>query len=154
MDSFLLVALSLSLAGALAAQNPSDWNNIARIKQGDKVTLSVTNRRPITGAFQAWTPDQVTVANVNAHKPDVVKIELLRSGGGRAKHAAIGALIGFGAGFGIGAAAGSNCGARSFGPCFSRGEVGGVAGASGAVVGALVGIALPSHHREIIYLAE
>ena len=149
--TFLWAGLSLSLATALAAQNPSDWNNVAHIQQGEKVTLSVSNRGPVTGAFQSWTPEQVTVANVSANKQDVVRVELLQSGG-RGRHAAIGAAVGFGAGFGIGAAAGGNC--HGFGPCISRGEAGGVIGAVGGVVGALVGALLPSHHRELIYAAK
>ena len=147
------IAFALVFATAVTAQDRRDWGNLAQVQPGDKVTLSISNHPPVTGAFQGWAPDKVSVASVSANKQDVLKIELWRKGGGRGKHALIGALIGFGAGFAGGAASGGNC-EHQFGPCFSRPALGGAFGTGGAAVGALVGAVLPGHHKELIYAAK
>jgi hypothetical protein len=106
----------------------------------------------VTGVFQTWTPDQVTIGTVTTRKDDVLKIERYRHGvSGRGKHAAIGALIGFGGGFAIGAGVTGGCHQGQFGPCISRGLGGAVAGAAGAIVGAGIGALLPAHGKELIY---
>ena len=106
------------------------------------------------GAFQNWTPQQVTAGTVTARREDVLKIERYRQGGwGRGKTAAVGALIGFGGGFAIGAAAGG-CNKNSFGPCFSRGQVGALVGGVGLVIGAGIGALLPPHKKDLIYSAR
>ena len=106
------------------------------------------------GAFQTWTPEQVTAGTVTAKRDDVLKIERYRKGGGgRGKSAAIGALIGFGGGFALGAGA-FGCHPGQLGPCISRGVGGAVFGGAGAVIGAGVGALLPRHTRELIYSAR
>jgi hypothetical protein len=154
ISASVLAILSLSLSTSVAAQERQDWNSLGRISPGEKVSLSARDNHHVTGAFQSWTPDKVNIANVTVNRQDVLKIERLRTGRGRGKRAAIGALIGFGAGFGIGAAAGGNCGAGHIGPCISRGELGGVLGACLAAAGALVGGVLPNHGRELIYAGK
>lgn len=104
--------------------------------------------------FQSWTPDQITVGTVSAKREDVQKVERYRRGTwSRGKKAAVGALIGFGGGFAIGAAAGG-CNQHSFGPCYSRGEVGAIIGVGGAAAGAIIGALLPHHDKELIYAVK
>jgi hypothetical protein len=77
-----------------------------------------------------------SVGTITARREDVLKIErYLHGGWGRGKTTAVGALIGFGGGFAIGATAGG-CRQGQFGPCITRGTLGGVLGAAGAVIGA------------------
>jgi hypothetical protein len=148
--SFLILAAVCSLSTAAHAQDRHDWQSLAQLKPGDSIRLSLKTG-PVTGAFQAFTPDQITAGTVTAKKEDVVKIERYRQGTwGRGKTAAIGALIGFGAGFGIGAGL-TGCGHTQFGPCISRGAGGAIAGAAGAIVGAGIGALIPHHSKDLIY---
>jgi hypothetical protein len=104
---------------------------------------------PVEGEFQNWTPQDATIGTVTAKREDVLKIERYRHGGSRAKHTAVGALIGFGGGFAIGASA-SGC-RGGLGPCFTRTDGGAAVGGAGAVIGAIIGVLLPTHSKEVIY---
>ncbi len=149
--SFLIPVFLCAIGTAIEAQDRHDWQSLAQLQVGDKISLSLKTG-PVTGAFQTWTPDQVTIGTVTARKDDVLKVERYGHGGsGRGKHAAIGALIGFGGGFAIGAGIAGGCHQGQFGPCISRGLGGAVAGAAGAVVGAGIGALLPAHGKELIY---
>jgi hypothetical protein len=142
-------ALLCMLAAAVQAQDRRDWQSLAKLEAGDNIRLSLKGGL-VEGAFQNWTPEQVTAGTTTAKREDVLKIERHRSGGTRGKHAAIGALIGFGAGFAIGAGTGG-CNHEQFGPCISRGEGGAVVGAVGAMIGAGVGALLPRRNWELVY---
>lgn len=158
MKPFMLVLLLTSFS---PAQDTHSWDSLAQLKTGDRVRVSMSTRGPVTGAFQSYTPEQVTVGGVTANKPDVTKVERYgQRGGSRGKHAAIGALIGFGGGFAIGAAITTSCSKNSnqqlgaigcWLPLPSRGEAGAVVGGAGAVVGAVIGALLPHHNKELIY---
>jgi len=150
MRSFLIFSLLCAIGTTIEAQDPHDWQSLARLQAGDNIRLSLKTG-PVTGAFQAWTPEQVTAGATTAKRADVLKIERYRPGGwGRGKTAAVGALIGFGAGFGIGAGL-TGCDHEQFGPCISRGGGGAIAGAAGAIIGAGIGALLPHHNKELIY---
>jgi hypothetical protein len=149
--SFLKLALVCVLAAA-DAQDRHDWQSLAKLQPGDRIHLSLKTG-PVEGAFQNWTPDQVTAGTVTAKREDVLKIDRYRRGASRAKHSAVGALIGFGGGFGIGAGV-SGCHPGQFGPCITRGEGGAVVGGVGAVIGAAIGVLLPRQTRELIYSAR
>lgn len=149
MRLFLKLVL---IAAALHAQDRHDWQNLAQLRPGDRIRLSLKTG-PVEGVFQSWTPEQVTAGTVTAKREDVLKVERYRHGGSRAKHAASGALIGFGGGFAIGAGATGNC-KGEIGPCISRGEGGAIAGGAGAVIGAAIGALLPSRSKETIYSAR
>jgi outer membrane lipoprotein SlyB len=139
------------LAGVADGQDRSDWQSLAHLHAGDNLRLSLKTGT-VKGAFQNWTPQDVTAGTVTAKREDVLKIERYRKGGGRGKSAAIGALIGFGVGFGTGAAVDKPC--RSGQWCFlsiSRGLAGAVVGAAGAVVGAGIGVLLPRRPKDLIY---
>jgi hypothetical protein len=150
--SFLALVLVCAAGTAAEGQDQHDWQSLARLHAGDRIRVSLKTG-PVEGAFQSWTPDQVVAGTVTARQEDVLKVERYRKGGGRGKHAAIGALIGFAGGFAIGAATGGNCG-HSFGPCFSRGAVGGAAGGVGAAIGAGIGALIPGRGKELIYSAR
>ena len=153
LRSFLMVALMSALGMTADGQDRRDWQSLAQLQTGDRIRLSLKTG-PVEGAFQNWTPQQVTAGTVTATKEDVLKIERYRQGGmGRGKHAAIGALIGFGGGFAIGAAVGG-CNKNQFGPCFTRGQLGAVGGGVGLVIGAGIGALLPRHTKELIYSAK
>jgi hypothetical protein len=147
-----VVALCL-LASAAHGQDRHDWQSLAKLHSGDRVRLALKTE-PVEGVFQNWTPQQVTAGTVTAKREDVLQIERYRPGAwGRGKSAGVGALIGFGGGFAIGAA-GGGCHPGQFGPCFSRGTLGGVLGGAGAIIGAGIGALLPRHTRELIYSAK
>lgn len=151
--SFLTLVLICALGTAAEGQDRRDWQSLAQLQAGDRIRLSLKTG-PVEGAFQTWTPQQVTAGTVTARREDVLKIERYRQGGsGRGKTAAVGALIGFGGGFGVGAAAGG-CHQGQFGPCWSRGAVGAVGAGVGAVIGAGIGALLPRHTKELIYSAK
>jgi hypothetical protein len=148
---FLRLWLLCTLIAATYGQDRHDWQSVSRLQAGDLVRLSL-KAGPVDGVFQNWTPQEVRVGTVTAKRDDVLKIERHRHGGSRAKHIAVGALIGFGGGFAIGASV-SGCGG-GLGPCFTRPHGGAVAGGAGAVIGALVGAILPVHSKELIYSAR
>jgi hypothetical protein len=148
LRSFLMVALICALGTAAEWRDRRDWQSLAQLQAGDKVRLSLKTGS-VEGAFQNWTPEQVTAGTVTAKREDVLNIERYRqSGGGRGKHAAIGALIGFGGGFAIGAAVDPTCHTGQF-VCIqvSRGVAGAVGGGVGALIGAGIGALLPTYRR-------
>ena len=147
---FLIYALLCTVPAVGEAQDRHDWQSLAQLQAGDNVRLSLKTG-PVTGLFQAWTPQQVTAGTATAKKEDVLKIERYRHGGwGRGKTAAVGALIGFAGGFAIGAGV-TGCNHDQFGPCISRGFGGAVFGGAGAVIGAGIGALLPHHNKDLIY---
>jgi hypothetical protein len=133
-------------------QDRHDWQSLARLNSGDQVRM-VLKTGPVSGTFQSWTGEALTVGTVTARREDVLKIERYRHSGSRGKHAAIGALIGFGGGFAIGAGVTGDC-KGSIGPCIPRHTGGLLAGGAGAVIGAVVGACLPAHRKELIYSAR
>ena len=149
MHSPLKLVLLCALVATADAQDRRDWQSLAKLQPGDNIRVSLKTG-PVDGTFQSWTPQQITAGSITAKREDVLKVERNRHGGSRAKHAAIGAAIGFGGGFAIGAGV-TGCHAGQFGPCVSRGEGGAITGAVGAVIGAGIGALLPSHSRELIY---
>jgi hypothetical protein len=143
-----------ALGTAAAGQDGHDWQSLAQLQAGDRIRLSLKTG-PVDGAFQNWTSQEVTAGTVTAKKEDVLKIERYRrGGGGRGKHAAIGALIGFGGGFAIGAAVGGCKTNQCFANIFSRGQVGALVGGVGLVIGAGIGALLPPHKKDLIYSAR
>jgi hypothetical protein len=152
MHSSLKLLLLCALVAPAHAQDRHDWQSLAKLQAGDSIRLTLKTG-PVDGTFQSWTPQQVTAGSITAKREDVLKIERNRPGGTRAKHAAIGALIGFGGGFAIGAGV-TGWHAGQFGPCVSRGEGDAIAGAVGAVIGAGIGALLPHHARELIYTSR
>jgi hypothetical protein len=146
----LILTLLCTVPAVLEAQDRHDWQSLAQLQAGDNIRLSLKTG-PVTGLFQAFTPQQVTAGTTTARKEDVLKIERYRHGGwGRGKTAAVGALIGFGGGFAIGAGV-SGCNHNQFGICVSRGFGGAILGGAGAVVGAGIGALLPHHNKDLIY---
>src|SRR5262245_29908473 len=150
--ALLTLVLICGLGTAVQGQDPHGWQSLARLQAGDKIRLSLKTGI-VKGAFESWTPEQVTIGTMTASKEDVLKIERYRPGAwGRGKKAAVGAAIGFGGGFAVGSAAGGcNQGSWCF---FSREEVGVFLGGAGAVIGAGIGALLPSHTKELIYSAK
>ena len=143
--------LKLMLLGALVApaqgQDRHDWQSLARLHSGDRVRV-VFKTGPVEGEFQNWTPQDATIGTVAAKRDDILKIERYRHGGSRAKHIAVGALIGFGGGFAIGASG-------RVPVCFcTRAEEGAIAGSAVAVIGAAIGALLPTNSKELIYSAR
>jgi hypothetical protein len=153
LRSCMKLVLICALGVAADAQDRHDWQSLGQLRPGDRLHLSLKTG-PANGVFQTWTPQQVTAGTITARREDVLKLERYRQGGGgRGKSAAIGALIGLGGGFAIGAAAGG-CHQGQFGPCWSRGAVGGVAGGLGAVIGAGIGALFPRHPKDVIYSSK
>jgi hypothetical protein len=105
LNTSLTLLLLCVLGTAAEGQDRRDWQSLAQLQAGDKIRLSLKTG-PVDGAFQNWTPQQVTAGAVIARREEVLKIERYRQGGlGRGKAAAVGALIGFGGGFAVGAGA-------------------------------------------------
>jgi hypothetical protein len=144
----LRLILKLMLLSALVApaqgQDRHDWKSLSRLHPGDRVRV-VLKSGPVEGEFQNWTPEEATFGTVTAKREDVIKIERYRHGGSRAKHAALGAMIGFAGGFAGGASH----------PFFNTpAQEGAIVGGVGAVIGAIVGALLPAHSKEVIYSAK
>jgi hypothetical protein len=152
--SFLTVVVVCTLGTAAEGQDRHDWQSLGQLRAGDSIRLSLKTG-PAEGAFQNWTPQQVTAGTVTARREDVLKIERFRPGGrGRGKSAAVGALIGFGGGFAIGASVGGCHQGEFLCPHISRGVFGAGFGFVGATVGAAIGALLPRHTKELIYSAK
>jgi hypothetical protein len=143
-----LSLLFLLSAGLCVAQDNRDWKSVSVLTPGDKVRVSLKAGKPVTGFVRDWTPEAVTIDTTTVKRDDVKTVQRVR-GGGRLKHVAIGAAIGFGGGFAIGVAAGG-CRPSDF-LCLPRGEVGAALGGAGLVIGAAIGAALPAHHYQLIY---
>jgi len=135
LRSSLTLVLLCALGTAADGQDRRDWQSLAQLQAGDRIRLSLKTG-PVEVAFWNWTPQEVTAGTMTAPREDVLKIERYRkSGGGRGKHAALGALVGFGGGFAIGAAAGG-CHPNEF-LCFGgRATWGAALGGVGALIGA------------------
>lgn len=152
MRSFITFVLICALGAAAKGQDRHDWQSLAQLQAGDRIRLTLKTGR-VDDVFQSWTAQTVTAGTATAKKEDVLRIERYRRSGGRAKNAAVGALIGFAGGFAAGAAVGG-CHANQLGPCFSRGLTGALGGGAGAVIGAGIGALLPGRARELIYSAR
>ena len=151
----------MSLSVPAFAQTPirgpdrRNWQSLVTLQPGDRVRLSL-KKGHVDGAFQNWTPEQVTVGTVTAKREDVRIIERYRTDAwGRGKKAAVGALVGFGSGFILGVA-GNPCGTTFLGvtTCVNRAEHGVFVGGAFAIIGAGIGALQPSHTRELIYSAS
>jgi hypothetical protein len=153
MRSFITMVFLCALVTAADGQDRRDWQSLAQLQAGDRIRLSLKTG-PVEGVFQNWTPLQVAAGTVTARREDVLKIERYRKGGGgRGKHAAIGAAVGFGGGFAIGAAVGG-CHPNEL-LCFGgRGTWGAAFGGVGALIGAGVGALIPRHNKDLIYSAK
>ena len=147
------LAISTLFGTLMQAQNP-DWKVLSQLKTGERVKVSRKQSASITGSFQAWTPEQLTIDSATTSRSDVVKVERYKKGWGRGRKALLGAGIGAGAGFGIGAALGEDCSKAGFGPCFGRGISGAAVSGVGAIIGAIIGAVLPHHGTEVIYAAR
>ena len=152
LRSLLTLVLLCALGTAAEGQDRRDWQSVAQLQAGDRIRLSLKTGA-VEGAFQNWTPQQVTAGTMTARREDVLKIERYRKGGwGRGKHAALGAVVGFGGGFAIGEAAG---GCHQGELCFvGRGTVGAVFGGVGMLIGAGIGAMVPPHKKDLIYSAK
>ena len=120
MHPILGVVLLLLPPTISAAQDVFGWQSLSQLNKDDKVRVSLIKGKSVTGQFQDWTAERLTVAGVTVKKDEVRKVERFRAvGRGRARRAGLAALIGFGGGFVFGAAGGGNCGG-TIGPCLSR----------------------------------
>ena len=73
------VILLLSVM-ACSAQDTGNWQRLAQLQPGDQVRLSWKAHGHVTGPFQTWTPEQVTVGSTAAKREDVAKLERYRKG--------------------------------------------------------------------------
>ena len=142
------LCLLLLLPLALCAQDHHDWKSVSGLTPGDKVKVSLKTGKSVTGPFASRTLDGATIGATLLRRDDVKKVERLK-GGGRLKHAAIGAAIGFGGGFAAGAAVGG-CRPNDF-ICIGRGTAGAAVGGVGLLIGGIIGAALPAHRKQLIY---
>lgn len=148
------IALVL-FAAVLSAQDRSDWQAVSQLHIGDQVKLSLKGQASVTGPFQTWTPEQITVGAATANRQDVARVERIRPGAwSRGKTALVGAGIGGATGIVFGAVSGG-CNNQGFAPCpVTRGQVTAVIGVIGALLGAGVGAVLPHHRTDLLYRAK
>lgn len=97
MRLYLKFLLLDALVAPAQGQDRHDWQSLAQLHAGDRVSVVLKTGR-MEGEFQNWTPQDATVGTVTAKREDVLKVEMYRHGGARAKHAIFGAMIGFGGG--------------------------------------------------------
>jgi hypothetical protein len=150
MRRLLIFAFCLSFSISSSAQNRNDWQSLSQLKPGDLVHLSLVTGKSFTATFQNWSADQLTVGTTSANKGDVREVDQYRKNGewSRGKRALLGGLIGFGGGFAIGEAI---CHGRCWAP---SGVPGAIVGGGGAFIGAAVGVSLPHHDKEVLYVAK
>jgi hypothetical protein len=65
--SFLMMTVMCAVGTAAEGQDRRDWQSLAQLQAGDRIRLSLKTG-PVTGAFQNWTPQQVTAGTVTAKK--------------------------------------------------------------------------------------
>ncbi|MCX6622858.1 MAG: hypothetical protein NTY38_17690 [Acidobacteria bacterium] len=153
-----LIVVFFLLFGCARAYDVSDWDNLSGLREGQEIRVYQGKAGGVSARFRSVSPERLVVENGDGSAAEVPRAEVRRvdtrgGAGRRVRHAAIGAAIGFGGGFVLGAAVGG-CKSNQFGPCWSRGVVGGVVGGLGMVVGAGVGAVLPAGHGETIYRAR
>ena len=144
MKKLFVLACLLLAPIALTAQNTaSSWQNLNTLTSGEKIQVSSTSAKKITGTFVSVS-DATLVLRTNAGqqtiaKADVRNVKRMKSGH-RLRNTAIGAAIGAGAGAGIAAGGWENHGFAG-----GKGTGGAVGAVIGGLLGAIVGALLPSH---------
>jgi hypothetical protein len=136
LRSFTALILALVMVPLLNGAG-SDWQNLAKIRQEDRVQVVDQQLRSYTGKFVSFSEEGIillTDKEVTIAKADVYRVTVVSRGRGR--HVLRGLLIGSGIGLGIGAAASAPSSVKG-----SRGDVIAAGTILGAGIGSLVGVA-------------
>lgn len=140
---FVLACLLLAPVAGTSQNTASSWQNLNTLTAGEKIPVSATSAKKITGTFvsvsDAALTLQTTAGQQTIARPDVRIVKSMNSSH-RLRNTAIGAAIGAGAGAGIGAATWEKGGYVG-----GKGDGAAVGAVIGAVGGALVGVILPVH---------
>lgn len=136
LRSFAALILGLVMVPPLNGAG-SDWQNLAKIQQEDRVQVVDQQLRSYTGKFVSFSEGGITLLTdkeVTIAKADVYRVTVISRGRGR--HVLRGLLFGTGIGLGIGAAASAPSSVKG-----SRGAVIATSAVLGSGIGALVGVA-------------
>src|SRR5579862_9321357 len=86
----------------LHAQERGNWQVLAQLHPGDRVTVAVKARGSKKGIFQSWDADQIHLESATVRREEVQTVARQRAGGwGRGKTALLGAGIGGAIGAGV-----------------------------------------------------
>ncbi len=104
MRSSFAVAVLMALLSIPAWSQEANWDNLSRLKAGNKIHVVETNLKVVEGKFVRFSDADLTV-EVNKQEVVIPRNQVYRvSSKGRGRNAIIGLLVGAGAGIGIGAA--------------------------------------------------
>ncbi len=150
-------AILLFSAGILAAQPSSplqDWGNVKRLGPGEKIRVSMSDRKSYQGDLRRASEDSIVLATASGEqslpRAGVVRLAT-KHPGHRARNTLIGLGIGAGAGLAIGAATDHGCN----GNCFFGNNVGKeILTPFGAIVGTVVGVLWPTGGWKDVYRAK
>lgn len=148
--NLIAVLLALAVPSVLPAQTKNtDWQNLNRLRPGEKIQVVDMNKNKHSGAFSSFT-DQAITLHTQSGDETIQRANVLRVRGRshRLRNVIIAGGVGAGAGAGIGYGANS-CTKGCFG--LGKGTTAGIAAALGFIGGAAVGAFIPSH--ETVYRA-
>ncbi|MGC2619600.1 MAG: hypothetical protein WA414_11205, partial [Acidobacteriaceae bacterium] len=140
---FVLACLLLVSIAGTAQNTASSWQNLNTLTAGERIQVSSTSAKKITGTFVSVSDAELTLqtgaGQQTLAKPAVRTVKRMKSGH-RLRNTAIGAAIGAGAGAGIVAGAWENHGFAG-----GKGAGAAVGAVIGGLAGAVVGALLPVH---------
>lgn len=138
----MVLALMMVLLAAPALAAPDSWDNLGRLRAGQKIEIVDMKLKSVQGEFTGYTPTAVSLRKADGEvaiaREDVFRVTL-RQGSHRARNVLLG--------LGIGAASGIAAGAIAGKVYHESGETGAfmlVTMPIGAGLGALAGAALPA----------
>ena len=147
----------LLIAAALCAiAQETDWENLQRLKFGERVGVLLRDNKYIEGRFRSWAPDRLDIERGTRHESlksaDVRRVSVLTKGS-RAKSAGIGAVIGFGATFPFGVASAGYLTDQNNPRFQTRMGMGAGFGLIGAGIGAAIGALAGGTDNIVLYRA-
>jgi hypothetical protein len=160
---FASLVLLLTLAPALIAQAPANWDSVKQIIPGREMRVSLSDGRNLRGEFQSASDDMLTIETSKSQ--EMLNRTMVRKVSVQGKsHRSRNALIGMGAGAAAGLIAGTLADR-----CTSQGIIGPFNGTLclgprsagkevltplGALVGVIAGALIPTRGWREVYLAK
>jgi len=165
------LAISICTLVAAASEKPGVWENLEKLRPGDRVRVELRGHKEVTAEFGAVLTDRLLLVQaknqIDLRRPDIRGVFLKRKRSGvRTAAPWIGAAAGFGVGFAVGYPLGSpsgqdsqvDCRDSAFGcsslklvPDISRPVSGAIFGLVGMAAGATAGYFIGGARETLIY---
>ncbi len=152
--SLLSPLLLVTLASALFAQAPANWDVVKKIDAGKQIRVRLADGRSVRGEFESATDDAVIVSTTKSQEtlPRTTIAKVSSKGKShRLRNTLIGLGAGAGAGLIFGSVADSECANEGcfFGKSFGKE----LFTPAGALIGVLIGAVIPTGRWRDVYRA-